>query len=170
MFALACILLAACGAPEGGPKTGTQAPRFEAHYLDGSTRRFPEDYAGQPVILDFWAEWCRYCPDSMQRIEHARRKYAATGLEVLAVNVGEDHATAAAFIDRLGVGYSAVLDPERTITAQYGVKGLPVTFFIARNGQISGRIIGAGNDKTLAVQLSRILPDRALDKSQGDAD
>ena len=63
-----------------------------------------------------------------------------------------------------------MLDPERTITAQYGVKGLPVTFFIARNGQISGRIIGAGNDKTLAVQLSRILPDRALDKSQGDAD
>ena len=167
LFALTCALLAACDAPGGGPKTGTQAPHFEAHYLDGTMRRFPEDYAGRPVILDFWAEWCRYCPDSMQRIEGARREHASAGLEVIAVNVGQDPATAAAFIDKLGVSYSSVLDPDRRITEQYGVKGLPVTFFIDGSGQIGGRIIGAGDDKALAVQMSRILPASALDKSQG---
>ena len=158
MFALACILLAACGAPEGGPKTGTQAPRFEAHYLDGSTRRFPEDYAGQPVILDFWADWCRYCANSMTRIDRAWREHAASGLSVLAVNVAQDRATATAFIERLGVGYSAVLDPESRITRQYGVKGLPMTIFVDRNGLISGKVIGEVDDKLLAIQLERILP------------
>ena len=169
LFTLACVLLSACGAPEGGPKTGTPAPRFEARYVDGSTRRFPEDFAGRPVIVDFWAEWCQYCPDSMQRLDRARREHADVGLEVIAVNVGQDQATAAAFIDKLGLGYSAVLDPDRSITAQYGVKGLPVSFFIDRNGLIGGRIIGAGDDKTLAMQLSRILSNDTVDQNQSAA-
>ena len=108
LFTLACVLLSACGAPEGGPKTGTPAPRFEARYVDGSTRRFPEDFAGQPVIVDFWAEWCQYCPDSMQRLDRARREHADVGLEVIAVNVGPDQAPAAACIDKLGLGYDVL--------------------------------------------------------------
>lgn len=164
--ALACIVLAACSAPEAGPRTGAPAPRFEAEYLDGSVRRFPDDYAGRPVILDFWAEWCRYCPDSMQRIDRARREHAATGIEVVAVNVGQDRAIAAAFIDRLGVGYSAVLDPAHTIAGRYGVRDLPVTFFIDPTGRIGGRILGGGDDKALAAQLARILPDEARDRAR----
>ena len=121
------------------------------------------------VIVDFWAEWCQYCPDSMQRLDRARREHADVGLEVIAVNVGQDQATAAAFIDKLGLGYSAVLDPDRSITAQYGVKGLPVSFFIDRNGLIGGRIIGGGDDKTLAMQLSRILSNDTVDQNQSAA-
>ena len=145
LLALACTLLAACsGGSDGGPARGVAAPRFEAMDLDGSLRRFPEDFAGKPVIIDFWADWCRYCANSMTRIDRAWREHAASGLSVLAVNVAQDRATATAFIERLGVGYSAVLDPESRITRQYGVKGLPVSFFIDRNGLIGGRIIGGG--------------------------
>lgn len=158
LLALACALLAACGAPDTGPKMGSAAPRFEATDLDGKLHRFPEDFAGKPVIIDFWADWCRYCANSMTRIDRAWREHAASGLSVLAVNVAQDRATATAFIERLGVGYSAVLDPESRITRQYGVKGLPMTIFVDRNGLISGKVIGEVDDKLLAIQLERILP------------
>ena len=159
LLALACALLAACGTPDTGPKMGSAAPRFEATDLDGKLHRFPEDFAGKPVVLDFWADWCRYCANSMTRIDRAWREHAASGLSVLAVNVAQDRATAAAFIERLGVGYSAVLDPESRITRQYGVKGLPMTIFVDRNGLISGKVIGELDDKLLAIQLERILPE-----------
>ena len=158
LLALGCALLAACGTPDTGPKMGSAAPRFEATDLDGKLHRFPEDFAGKPVIFDFWADWCRYCANSMTRIDRAWREHAASGLSVLAVNVAQDRATAAAFIERLGVGYSAVLDPESRITRQYGVKGLPMTIFVDRKGLISGKVIGEVDDKLLAIQLKRILP------------
>ncbi len=153
------IALAACGGGPGeaGPARGTPAPRFEAVDLDGSLRRFPEDFAGRPVILDFWADWCRYCANSMTRIDRAWREHADDGLSVVAVNVAQDHATASAFIERLGVGYSAVLDRNSQITHRYGVKGLPITYFIDRDGIVSGKVIGEVDDRLLAIQLERIL-------------
>src|SRR5690606_21965437 len=153
LFALACTLLAACSAGESdsGPARGVAAPSFEAMDLDGSVRRFPEDFAGEPVIIDFWADWCRNCASSMTRLVRAWGEHAASGLSVLAVNVAQERATATAFIERLGVGYSAVLDPESRITRQYGVKGLPMTIFVDRNGLISGKVIGEVDDKLLAI-------------------
>ena len=160
LLVLACTLLAACGrgGSDAGPARGIAAPAFEAMGLDGGVRRFPEDFADKPVIIDFWADWCRYCANSMTRIDRAWREHAASGLSVLAVNVAQDRATAAAFIEHLGVGYSAVLDPESRITRDYGVKGLPMTIFVDRNGMISGKVIGEADEKLLALQLERILP------------
>ena len=161
LFALACTLLAACsgGGSDGGPARGVAAPSFEAMDLDGSVRRFPEDFAGKPVILDFWADWCRYCANSMTQIDRLQREHAASGLVVLAVNVAQDRATAAAFVARLGVGYPALLDPDSKITRQYGVQGLPITYFIDRDGRIGGKILGEADQKLLMSQLKRILPD-----------
>ena len=160
LLALACTLLAACGGgSDAGPARGVAAPAFEAMGLDGGVRRFPEDFADKPVIIDFWADWCRYCANSMTRIDRAWREHAASGLSVLAVNVAQDRATAAAFIERLDVGYSAVLDPGARITRDYGVKGLPMTIFVDRNGLISGKVIGELDDRLLAIQLDRILPE-----------
>lgn len=156
---LLCIVLIGCGGGgDAGPARGSPAPRFEAVDLDGSLRRFPEDFAGKPVILDFWADWCQYCANSMTRIDRAWREHAARGLAVVAVNVAQDHATASAFIERLGVGYSAVLDRNARITHKYGVKGLPITYFIDREGVISGKVVGEVDDRLLAIQLERILP------------
>ena len=158
LLALACALLAACGTPDTGPKMGSAAPPFEATDLDGKRHRFPEDFAGKPVILDFWADWCRYCANSMTQIDRLQREHAASGLVVLAVNVAQDHTAAAAFVARLGVGYPALLDPDAKITRQYGVQGLPITYFIDREGRIGGKILGEADQKLLMSQLNRILP------------
>lgn len=157
---LACTLLTACGGPDAGPGTGGPAPRFEAVDLDGSVRKFPEDYAGRPVILDFWADWCRYCASHMQRVDALQREHADSGLAVIAINVAQDRATAATFIEKLGVSYSSVLDPDSRITRQYGVQGLPITYFIDKDGRIAGKIIGEADEKLLLNQLSRILSAR----------
>ena len=67
LLALACALLAACGTPDTGPKMGSAAPPFEATDLDGKRHRFPEDFAGKPVILDFWADYSRRANSMTER-------------------------------------------------------------------------------------------------------
>jgi len=158
LLALACALLAACGTPDTGPKMGSAAPRFEATDLDGKLHRFPEDFAGKPVILDFWADWCRYCANSMTQIDRLQREHAESGLVVLAVNVAQDRATAAAFVAELGRPARRRPPPDQKPPRQYGVKGLPITYFIDREGRIGGKILGEADQKLLMSQLNRILP------------
>ena len=139
-------------------KIGVPAPAFALDRLDGASVRFPEQYRNQVVVLRFWADWCPYCANSMTQIDRLQREHAASGLVVLAVNVAQDRATAAAFVAQLGVGYPALLDPDSKITRQYGVQGLPITYFIDREGRIGGKILGEADQKLLMSQLNRILP------------
>ncbi|MDY0071658.1 MAG: TlpA disulfide reductase family protein [Thauera sp.] len=164
MLRLFCLLLfsvsltACSGSHDAGPRNGSSAPAFEAYFTDGSVRRFPEDFAGKPVVIDFWADWCQYCPDSMQRLDRARQQHRADGLEVLAVNVGQSADTARHFLSKIAVSYAAVLDPGQQISKDYGIRGLPVSYFIDREGRVAGRILGGGSDQALSTQLQRILP------------
>jgi thiol-disulfide isomerase/thioredoxin len=63
LFFLAAILLLAACAGEPPPKVsrGDTAPAFETARLDGTPVRFPADFAGHPVVVRFWADWCKYC-------------------------------------------------------------------------------------------------------------
>jgi cytochrome c biogenesis protein CcmG/thiol:disulfide interchange protein DsbE len=148
MPVLIALLLAAC---EGGaPKlnTGVAAPAFSAARLDGSTARFPDDFRGKPVIIRFWAEWCRYCESEMKAIDRVYQNRRAQGLEVLAVNAGQDRETVAAFIKKIGVSYPALLDETSAIARQYGVVGLPTTYFVGADGIIKTKVVGEADEAT----------------------
>jgi cytochrome c biogenesis protein CcmG, thiol:disulfide interchange protein DsbE len=139
----ALFLLAACSS-EPPPKVsrGDPVPAFDAERLDGARVRFPADYGGRPVVIRFWADWCKYCEGEMKGIEPVYRRHKASGVEVLAINVGQDRAAASAFIGKLGIGYPALLDEDAKIARRYGVTGLPTTFFIGHDGKVAAKQVG----------------------------
>jgi peroxiredoxin len=145
---LTALWLTACG--DGAPKLNTDmpAPTFTATTPDGADVRFPDDYRGMPVVIRFWADWCPYCKGEMQAIERVYRKQREHGLRVLALNVGQDRATVAAFIKEIGVSYPALLDEESAIARQYGVVGLPTTYFVGADGRIKAKVVGETDEAT----------------------
>jgi len=148
IFLLLTLMLAACDG--GAPKlnTGSIAPGFSAIRLDGSTVRFPEDLRGKPVVIRFWADWCRYCEGEMKAIDKVYQRRRAQGLQVLAVNAGQDKEAVAAFIQKIGVGYPALLDEKSAIARQYGVVGLPTTYFVGADGTIKAKVVGEADEAT----------------------
>jgi peroxiredoxin len=144
LVSLAALLLLAACSNEPPPKVsrGDTAPAFETVRLDGTRAQFPADFAGRPVVIRFWADWCKYCEGEMKDIEPIYRREKVRGLEVLAVNAGQDRATASAFVGKLGISYPALLDEDATIAKRYGVTGLPTTYFIDRQGRIAAKQIG----------------------------
>lgn len=143
LLLLAACLLLACGS-EAPPKlnTGMAAPSFQTVQLDGSAVDFPAAYAGRPLVLRFWADWCKFCEPEMKLIDTLRQRHAERGLAILAVNAGQDKATVAAFMQKLDVGYPAALDENSKISKSYGVVGLPTTYLIDGQGIVRGKIIG----------------------------
>jgi peroxiredoxin len=78
----------------------------------------------------------------MRTIEPVYRSHRDRGLVLLAVNVRQDKATAASFVEPLGITYEVLLDEDGTVARSYGVSALPTTFFIDRQGNLATRILG----------------------------
>jgi cytochrome c biogenesis protein CcmG, thiol:disulfide interchange protein DsbE len=142
-------LLPGCGEEAPALRKGAPTPAFSLALLDGGSLRFPEDLRGKPVIIRFWADWCPFCKTEMRDIEPLFRANHERGLVILAINVRQDRARAAAFIKELGISYPVLLDQDGAVARAYGVSGLPTTLILDREGRLQGRIIGPSTTELL---------------------
>lgn len=149
------VLLAACSEQPAKLTNGDPAPAFKLPTLSGSSLGLPQ--SGKVVAVRFWADWCPFCENEMQAIEPVYQEYRNQGLVILAVNVRQDQDTAQAFMDKLEVTYSALLDGDGAVARRYGVIGLPTTFFIDREGRVAGRILGESTAEVFAQMVEKLL-------------
>ncbi len=151
------FLLTACGGGEPGVKlnVGATAPGFSGQRLDGRPAVFPADWAGKPVVIRFWADWCKFCEGEMKAIEAVVQRHP--GLLVLAVNAGQDKETVRAFVAKIGISYPALLDEKSAIARQYGVVGLPTSYFVDGKGVVRAKIVGEADEATFERQVVELL-------------
>lgn len=149
--------LASCGERAPRLQAGDPAPAFQAIDLDGRRIEFPADYDSRVVAIRFWADWCPFCEDEMTAIEPVYRRLEAQGLRVLAVNVGQNRDTAAAFVRNLGLSYDVALDERSETARRYGVIGLPTTFFVDRTGRVRSKILGESDRTTFERMVQDLL-------------
>ena len=90
---------------------------------------------GKVIIVNFWASWCVECRPEMPVLERLHRESGGQGLTIIGINVRENTQTVRRYARELGLTFPLVLDPAGTITALYGVVGLPTTFLIGRDGR-----------------------------------
>jgi len=134
------------------PEVGAIAPPFTSFTLSGGPLRLSA-LRGQPVIINFWATWCGPCRAEMPELQTLYEQYAADGLRVLAVNLGERQDVVSAWVDDFGLTFDIVLDPQRDLEALYRVIGQPATYVIAPDGRISDIFYGATTAATLQSRL-----------------
>lgn len=152
------LLLVACGgdAAKTNINVGAPAPAFKTLDLAGAPAAFPEEFVGKPLVIRFWADWCKYCEGEMKAIEQVYQRHQGKGLTILAVNTGQDAKTVAAFMQKIGVSYPALLDEQSEIARSYGVVGLPSTFFVDAGGVVRAKIVGEADEASFerhALQL-----------------
>ena len=146
---LAWAVLPAAGAERGMLKIGDPPPAFSLQDTDGQTVTAPDDFAGNTVVVHFWADWCPYCLEEMPVLDKLYRQYKKQGLRVYAVNVGQGLDAARAYVSRVKITYPVLLDIEGKTARSYGVLGLPRTFFIDRKGNIKYKLLGEASGDTL---------------------
>lgn len=170
---LSILLLAgtmACSAAPGeagidvasGFDLNTIAPdeRTEAPPLDGETLIGPlPDTDGAIVVVNFWGSWCGPCRAEQPILEAAWKRYRGRGVRFIGVNTRRDQRAAAlAFLEEFDVTYPSIYDPTSAIAADFGVRFMPATFVIDRQGRVAARVFGAVRDRSeLAALLDREL-------------
>lgn len=146
-----------CQSESSALTKGEPPPAFQLQDLNRQRLSFPQDFAGEVVVIRFWADWCPFCESEMQSIEPVYQAYRSKGLVILALNVRQDHETAAAFIEKLDISYPVLLDREGAVARAYGVIGLPTTFILDRKGGLHTRIIGESTAELFARIVDELI-------------
>lgn len=156
---VALLVLSACGSdkPPARLNVGDVAPSFQTARPDGTPAQFPAAWAGKPLVIRFWADWCKYCEGEMKAIESVYQRLKPRGLEVIAVNAGQDKKTVVEFMRKLGVSYPALMDENSAIARRYGVVGLPTTYFVDAKGVVRAKLIGEADEASFERAALEIL-------------
>jgi len=132
------------------------APDFSLTTFEGAKISM-EDLRGKPVIINFWASWCPPCRIEAPLLERTWRAYKNRGLIFLGINIQDRKEDALSYIREFDVTYPNGPDPTGEITIDYGVSGLPVTFFISRKGEVVRRWVGAVEPGVLINSIEEIM-------------
>ncbi len=120
---------------------GAAAPDFVLPGLSGGDVALA-DFAGKPVVVNFWASWCHPCRKEFPLLKAARAKHARDGLEVIGVSYRDIASDGRAFVADQGADWAFARDPDGKLAAAYGVRAVPQTFFVDADGTIVSRVFG----------------------------
>jgi thiol-disulfide isomerase/thioredoxin len=159
---LTALALVACGGGGGGSRgggpgeiaVGDPAPDFRLASLDGATLG-PGDFAGQVVVLDFWATWCVPCRMQAAILEPLAAEYGGRGVRFLAVDLGESEETVRRYVADHPFPYPVLLDVDDGLSYELGIYGLPTLMVIDLDGEVSFVTSGVVDGDAVRQALER---------------
>jgi len=138
------------------PLVARQAPSFTLTLFDGKVVRLA-DFRGKAVLVNFWASWCVPCRAEARALESAWQKYKDRGVVFLGVNIQDKEEDARAFMKEFGITYLNGRDASGKIAVDYGVWGIPETFFVDAQGRITYKHAGELKTPTITSKLDAAL-------------
>lgn len=141
------------------PLLGQPAPTPTLPLLDGSGDFDLSTLRGQVVVVNFFASWCLPCREEQDDLSAAAEAFADRDVTVVEIVYQDTAEAAVAFLQETGVSDEAVylMDPGGRAAIAYGVFGIPETFFVAADGTVVGKAIGATDALVLGSTIDAVL-------------
>jgi len=107
------------------------------------TRHSLSEQRGRVLLVNFWASWCPPCLQEMPSLQRLADAMADRPLTIYAVNVGEAPGRAKESLRRLGYRGTPLLDTDQAAFKAWGVRVLPSSFVVDREGRVRFKVVGA---------------------------
>lgn len=145
----------AAGTTGNVPVTTRPAPVFTLPLFEGGQFDLAAQN-GKPVLVNFWASWCIPCEEEAAALEQASKMYKDR-VVFIGVNVQDTDPLARGFLRRFGVTYPNGRDVSGSIAVDYGMSGVPETYFVDRIGQLVRKWQGPLDEPRLRQFLDDLL-------------
>jgi cytochrome c biogenesis protein CcmG/thiol:disulfide interchange protein DsbE len=151
----------------------TPAPSFKVKDLRGKTLDLDALRRQGPVLVDFWATWCKPCLASLPELEALHQKYASRGLTVIGVSLDgpRNRSKVRPFVSRLRLTYPNVVDDDGRLQQLYNVLALPTALLIDTTGAIVKTRMGyrPGEGEEMEKEIRALLSEEA-EEGAGEPD
>ena len=139
------------------PLVGRPAPEFSLRAFDGTPVSLAA-FGGKALVLNFWASWCYpACYEEAPVLERGWRAYRERDVAVVGIDVQDTAEGARKFIADFGLSFPNAPDLTGKLSIDYGVYGVPETFFIDPRGRIRAKHVGAVTDEVFRTNVERLL-------------
>jgi len=145
----------ATGPPSSAP-AASAAPAFSLPTLGGGHVALAQ-LTGHPVVVNFWASWCHPCRQEFPLFRAALARHRSQGLVIVGVSFQDIPSDARAFVRQEHADWTFATDDDGAVAAAYGVRPVPETFYIRRDGTLARRRFGITSSHQLEQDLTSIL-------------
>jgi len=129
--------------------SSTQLPEVEVTLLDNSAYSLKK---GKPIVLHFWATWCKVCKLEVANIERLSKEYEVL---TIAVNSGEN-AEITAYMKERELSFKVLNDVDGSWAKQFKVEAFPTTFMYDGTGELRFTEVGYTTTAGLLARMSLV--------------
>ncbi|MDZ7343744.1 MAG: TlpA family protein disulfide reductase [candidate division KSB1 bacterium] len=167
LFALGVVFASGCQQAEQNKNSASndsqtvqeseKLPDFSLATLSGETVNLRQFEGKKIVVVNFWATWCGPCRHEIPDFNRVYSRYRDRGVEILGISVDASPAVEVPpFMEKIPIDYPVLLgSPD--LTYRYGIRGLPTTIILDRDGRIRNRIVGMISASKLEAEIDKLL-------------
>jgi peroxiredoxin len=115
---------------------------FKLSDLTGNMIRL-SDFKGKIVFLNFWTTWCPECRYEMPLMQNLFTHFKDKDFAMVAINLNEPAFVVKEYFKDNKLTFTVLLDTINELGAPFGIRGIPTTYIIDRNGGIIGKAVGS---------------------------
>jgi peroxiredoxin len=162
LSALPALMLAlGCWTSLQAGESRNEAADFSLKNLNGEDIRLSQLYGNGPIVVNFWATWCKPCVKELPHLDEIYRDYKEKGVKVLAVSEDSPWSVSKvkSFIAGHHYSFTVLLDTNGKVLRKYGLPGTPYTFVLDEKGAIRYKHFGyrPGDEASLHEEIDKLL-------------
>ena len=172
LFGALALVAAACSGPaEGGSNSATSGGAVDEPRVEEQGEPVPPatfeaftgekvslaDYAGRPVVINFWASWCPSCVAEMSAAFLPAQLRLGDQVDFLGMNIQDEREMAVELVEETGVLFDLAEDPDGALYTALGGLGMPFTVFVSADGFVLDVHNGPLTEDQLVDKISQLL-------------
>jgi len=158
IFFILLLLVAVFGnrtSVKESPLVGKKAPDIEIESFDGNKIQL-SDFDDKIILLNFWASWCMPCKQEAPELDSSWNKYRNSDVVFIGINILDEESNAKRYLDQYKPEYLNGYDRQGNVALDYGVSGVPETYFISKGGIIVDKYIGPLSEQLIDKYIDKI--------------